>query len=117
MTVVDYALVRSILGEARRPAPVAPAPPGVPVGMANTTEREFTQTVISLLNGLAHMPDELGAVLGAEMDLEEEAECAESLLGMEAVSFQEEGVMSSNEGLTVRLPNGRSFQLTVVRSR
>ncbi len=85
--------------------------------MANQTEQEFTATVVSLLNGLAHMPDELGAVLGAEMDLEEEAACAESLRGMEAASFKAEGIVSSNEGLTVRLPNGRSFQVTVVRSR
>ncbi len=84
----------------------------------NLTEREFTATLVSILNGISGMDtEELGSVLAADMDLEEEAACAQSLTGMEASDFREEGVMSSNEGLTVRLPNGRRFQLTVVRSR
>jgi hypothetical protein len=85
----------------------------------NTTEREFTATLVSVLNGVSSMPRE---------DLCDLADIAldgtDSLLGMEASSFREEGVMSSNEGvmssnegLTVRLPNGRRFQITVVRSR
>ncbi len=80
--------------------------------MANTTEREFTATIISLLNGASGFSSE---------DLSDLLDCGlddtDSLRGMEAASFEDEGVMSSNEGLTVRLPNGRSFQLTVVRSR
>jgi hypothetical protein len=78
----------------------------------NLTEREFTKTLISLLNGVSGMPrEDLCDV--ADVDLDE----TDSILGMEAADFRDEGVMSSNEGLTVRLPNGRRFQLTVVRSR
>jgi hypothetical protein len=80
--------------------------------MANLTEREFTATIISILNGVSGMPrEDLCDIADMEPD------DTESLLGMEANDFRDEGVMSSNEGLTVRLPNGRSFQLTVVRSR
>jgi hypothetical protein len=32
-------------------------------------------------------------------------------------SFEEEGVLTMNEGLTVRLPTGAEFQITIVRSR
>ncbi len=78
----------------------------------NLTEREFTATLISLLNGVSGMPrEDLCDV--ADVGLDE----TDSILGMEATDFRDEGVMSSNEGLTVRLPNGRRFQLTVVRSR
>jgi hypothetical protein len=79
--------------------------------MANTTEREFTATIVSLLNGA-------GALTGEELcDLADvQLDGTDSLRGMEAVNFRDEGMMTSNAGLTVRLPNGRSYQLTVVRS-
>jgi hypothetical protein len=32
-------------------------------------------------------------------------------------SYEDEGVMTYNEGLVVRLPDGSAFQLTVVRCR
>jgi hypothetical protein len=80
--------------------------------MANQTEREFTATLISILN-YDHAREELASML----DVEDDDESIASIQGMEAASFKDEGVMSSNEGLTVRLPNGRAFQLTVVRSR
>lgn len=85
--------------------------------MANLTEREFTRTLIAAMNGIGSLGDE---EVGDLLDLtegEEEAATVQSLRGMEAASFRQEGVMSSNEGLTVRLPSGRTFQLTVVRSR
>lgn len=122
MTRVDHGLVP---GDTRPSPAVTPdavgaAPAGVRGGMANLTERELTAAIVSLLNGLASMPDELGAALGSGTGLEEEEEeatCVQSLLGMEAADFREDGTMSSNEGLTVRLPDGSRFQLTVVRSR
>jgi hypothetical protein len=35
----------------------------------------------------------------------------------DARSFEEAGVLTSNDGLVVRFPDGAEFQLTVVRSR
>ena len=36
--------------------------------------------------------------------------------GHRATSFADEGVLTRNEGLTWRTPDGREFQLTIVES-
>jgi len=46
-----------------------------------------------------------------------EAGWPEELVGCETRSFEEDGVMSSNEGIILTLEDGSEFQLTVVRSR
>lgn len=62
-----------------------------------STERRFTNLLRELLE--EHEPEtESGAVATVE-------------------SFAEQGVMTLNEGLVVRLGSGEEFQVTVVRSR
>jgi hypothetical protein len=42
--------------------------------------------------------------------------CEDSDTGR-AVTFREAGVLSGNEGFELRLPNGQTFQVTVVEGR
>ena len=37
--------------------------------------------------------------------------------GSEIHTFQQEGVLTYNKGLVIKLPNGSEFQLTIVQSR
>lgn len=49
--------------------------------------------------------------------LAEVLETTEELEVVTCSSFEDEGLMTSNSGVVVRLANGQQFQLTVVRSR
>ena len=66
-------------------------------------ENEFTDE--TLQNGLA-------ALIRGEADLEEM--CWENI---RVATFEEEGVMTYNKGLVLRLPDGTEYQLTIVQSR
>lgn len=66
-------------------------------------ENEFTEE--TLQNGLA-------ALIRGEADPEEM--CWENI---RVATFKEDGVMTYNKGLVLRLPDGTEYQLTIVQSR
>ena len=62
----------------------------------------------------ARLQDELQGILGGWLSLEDTAltpECSE------INTFEQEGLLSYNKGLVIRLPNGSKFQLIIVQSR
>ena len=46
-----------------------------------------------------------------------DGDAADDLDLRDALSFSEDGVLTSNEGLVLRMRDGSEFQLTIVKSR
>lgn len=71
----------------------------------DTTVREALQELIAAAADEIDVADYLSEEAGAVLD------CAET------GSFEDLGVLTGNEGLTLRLADGSEFQITIVRSR
>lgn len=75
---------------------------------APTNEGDMEILLMQALDALASVhPDDLPGDL---------ADLAEQLDGASASTFGEDGILTRNSGLVVRLRNGAQFQLTIVQS-
>jgi hypothetical protein len=80
--------------------------------VGQVTEREFALALADVIRedrDAASFSDALTAYVPPEI--------GEELIVEAAVSFDDVGLMTSNDGLVIDLSDGSQFQLTVVRSR
>jgi hypothetical protein len=81
------------------------------------SEQDVQNTLIAVLAGEADPTEVLLAGTDPDDELDADAE-DESEVWVDSVdSFADDGVLSYNKGVVVRLSNGSEFQLTIVRSR
>jgi hypothetical protein len=79
------------------------------------SEQDMQTVLLAVLMGEADPTEELP--IGAASDTDEVDDGELEVWIDSAATFADDGVMTLNKGLVVRLSDGTQFQLTIVRSR
>lgn len=81
------------------------------------SDQDLQNTLVAILVGETDPTEALPAGTGPDDEPDEDA-ADESEVWVDSVSsFADDGVLSYNKGVVVRLSDGAEFQLSIVRSR